>query len=102
MNNVCGDVHNPASIQCLEVLFGNVVNALLVLVGTVTVILIIYAGIKFILSGGDNKQLEGARKTLTYAFIGLAIVLFSFFVINIIGFVTGVTCIKGFTLTSCQ
>jgi hypothetical protein len=98
----CGDLNTSATLDCVPYIFNNVVNAALMFVGTVTLILIIWAGIKFIMSGGDNKQLEGARKTLTYAVIGLAIVVFSFLIINIIGYVTGVTCIRGFSFTSCQ
>jgi len=41
------------------------------------VILLIYAGIRFVMSGGDPKQVQQARSIITYAIIGLVIVLSS-------------------------
>lgn len=61
-------------------------------VGTVSLFLIIAAGISFITSGG-GKQVEQAKNMLTYAIIGLVIVLLSIFIVNLIGGITGVTCI---------
>jgi hypothetical protein len=43
--------------------------------GTIGVIFIIIGGIKYILSGGNVKRLEAAKKTVTYAIAGLAIVI---------------------------
>jgi ABC-type uncharacterized transport system permease subunit len=96
---VQGDV---ATLQCLPAVFQNIVAAALIFVGVVAVFLIIISGFKFILSGGDAKQVEGARNTMMYAVIGLIIVLLSFFIINIIGGITGATCITMFGFQSCR
>lgn len=96
----CGNAQCPATLECLsKTIFPSVINAALTFAGVATVILIIVAGIKYITAGGDNKQVEGAQKTLTYAIIGLAVVLFSFLIINVISYVTGVSCITGFDVT---
>ncbi len=101
----CGDANHPATLACLtDVIFPHIIDATLALVGAVAVILIIVSGYKFITSGGDSKQVEDARKTLTYAIIGLVVVLMSFLVIAIISSVTGVGCIQFFNIdiTSCN
>ena len=77
-----------ATLRCIPVLFNNVVAGFLLFVGAVSIFLIIYSGIKFITSGGDPKQAEGARKMMTYAIIGAVIVLSSFAIVYFIGFVT--------------
>jgi sensor histidine kinase YesM len=102
--NICGDANHAATFDCLtQCIFPSIVNAAFIFIGSVVVILIILSGYKFIMSRGDSKQLEGARKTLTYAIIGLLVVLFSVFLINIIGKATGVNCItKGFGFLVCQ
>lgn len=91
-----------ATLNCVPALFSNVITALFAFAGVVALFLIIFSGIKFILSGGDAKQVEGARKTLTYAVIGLLVILFSLLILNLISYVTGVTCIKMFGFTNCQ
>lgn len=95
----CGNANCPATLDCLvgpNGIFNNIVHAALIFIGTVVVILIIFAGYKFITSGGDSKQIEGARKAITYAIIGLLVVLLSFFIINLIATITGVTCLQNF------
>ncbi|HEX8964831.1 MAG TPA: hypothetical protein VF820_00175 [Patescibacteria group bacterium] len=105
---ICGNNDCPATIQCLVGgngtvgLFANIIHGSLIFVGSVTVILIIFSGYKFMMSGGDAKQVEGARKTFTFAIVGLLVVLFSFFLLNIIGSITGVPCIGQFSFTACQ
>ena len=47
----------------------------MVIVSSIAVIMIIWAGLKFIMAKGDPKNTESARKMILYALIGLAIVL---------------------------
>lgn len=82
-----------ATISCLPIIFYNVLQVLLGLSGFVAVVMIIYAGIKYIMSSGDAKQAESAQKTLTFAIAGLVFVLIAGILINIIGAITGVECV---------
>lgn len=91
-----------ATLQCVPIVFGNVIFALLLFAGVTALFFIIISGIKFITSGGDPKQAEAAKKTMTFAIVGLVLVLVSFFIINFIGFITGVTCINQFGFTNCK
>lgn len=83
-----------ATLKCLPVVFNNIVSAALVFAGTVAFFLIIRAGIQFISSGGDPKQAGAARQTLTYALIGLIVILLSFAILNGLSYITGVECIS--------
>lgn len=87
---------NVPSLQCIPIVFGNIVNAALMFVGTVAVFLIVYAGIQFVTSGGDPKKVQAARQIITYAIIGLVLVLSSFGIIYFISYTTGVKCITTF------
>lgn len=91
-----------ATLDCMLVIFQNVLNFLFIILGAVAAILIIISGLKYLMSGGDAKQIEGAKHTLTYAIIGLIIVLLSFFIINLIADITGVGCIKIFGFDNCS
>ncbi len=90
-----------ATLNCIPIVFSNILNWALVFAGVAALFLIILSGIKFITSGGDPKQVEGARHTLTYAIIGLLLILFSFLILNLISYVTGVECIKVFGFDNC-
>jgi hypothetical protein len=92
-----------ATFECLPVLFANVVLWLLIFVGIVATAFVVFSGFKFVTSAGDAKKTEGARKTLTFAIIGLILVLFSFFIVRLIGQTTGLACLStnGLSFDSC-
>lgn len=85
-------VDGIATLKCLPIIFGNLINILIIFGGVTAVILVILGGIKFITSGGDPIKVESARRTVTFAIIGLAIILLSFVLIKVISVVTGVPC----------
>jgi predicted secreted protein len=87
----CLDDSGVATLKCLPVVFQNVVSAFLLFVGVVALFMIIYSGIRLVTSSGDPKQVEAARKIMTYAIIGAIIVLLSFAIIFFIGYITGST-----------
>ena len=90
--NSTGCVNNGvATLECIPAVFQNVVRAALIFAGAVALILIIYGGIRLIYSGGDAKQTQGARQIITYALIGLILVLGSFGIIFFIGYLTNTT-----------
>lgn len=60
----------------------------------ITVIMVIYAGIKWVTSGGDKQKLASARARLTWAIIGLVIILVSFFIISIFSYVFNVNLLN--------
>ena len=94
--------HNVATINCIPAVFQNIINWALLLAGIAAVFFVIISGIKFLLSGGDPKQIQGARSTLTYAIIGLVVILLSFAVINFVAALTGVSCITQFGFGNCK
>lgn len=87
-------VNKSPTIQCLGGIFSNVVQSFLGFAGIVLFILLLVGGFKFITSGGDPKAVEGAQKTITYAIIGLVVILLSFLILVLIRAVTGVDVTK--------
>lgn len=55
----------------------SITDWLLLLVGALAVLFIVLGGVQLITSAGNVKQVETAKKTLTYAIIGLIVVLLS-------------------------
>lgn len=85
---------DPATLQDLEKVFGNVVQAILGLAGIAFFILLLVGGIKYLTSGGDPKATESAQKTITAAVGGLILILLSFLVLVLIKKLTGVDVIQ--------
>jgi len=79
-----------ATLKCIPIVIKNVITWALIFAGVVAVIFVIYAGFKFVTSKGDPEQVNNAKKTLTYAIIGLLFILLSFAILNLIATVTGV------------
>lgn len=59
-----------------------VVNFALGFLGLIAVLMIIYAGVVYVTSAGQDEKTGNAKKTITYATIGLLIVLGSFAFVN--------------------
>ncbi len=95
-------VNGVATLNCVPVVFQYLLNAAFVFAGITCVIFIFVGGYRLLFSGGDPKQLEGARQTITYAIIGLILILLSVAFLNFISLVTGVSCIRGFGFTNCN
>src|ERR1035437_8856956 len=86
-----------ATIDCVFPLMANLIYWLLVFSGTVALIVIIISGLRFIVSGGESKSVETAKKTMTFAVLGLLLVFLSFFILNVIAYVTNVACLSDIT-----
>lgn len=83
-----------ATLGCVPLLIATLIYWGLLLGSTVSVIFIIVGGIRFITSGGDPKKIDQAKRTVAFSILGLFIILLSFFIVNLVGTITGVACIK--------
>lgn len=61
-----------------------ILNALYVVAGALAVIFVIVGGIRYSLSGGDSSKIAGAKNTILYAVIGLAVTIFAFAITNFV------------------
>ncbi len=67
-----------------------IINFLFIIGIIIAVAFLIYGGIKWILSGGDEKQVEAARNHIIAAIVGLIIVVGAFFIISVVFSILGV------------
>jgi hypothetical protein len=61
-----------------------IVNVLTVLVGVIAVIMIIYAGFRYVSSAGSDDAVKGAKNAITYAIIGIVIVAFAQIIVKFV------------------
>ncbi len=79
------DVFQPAKrFGSFGQLASDVLLILVSLAGGIALIFIMISGFKFVTSSGDEKKLASARATLTYAIIGIAVVILAFVIVQIL------------------
>lgn len=83
-------MQTPAPLSALEPLFGNVIGIVIGLAGIVLFILFIAGGFQYLTAGGNPQAVEGARKTLTFAILGLVLIALSYLILKLIAIFTGV------------
>jgi len=62
--------------------FTTIVNVLLFLIGAISVIMLIYGGIRYTISGGNSANVTAAKNTILYAIIGLIVAFLAFAIVN--------------------
>ena len=63
-------------------IFTTIVNTLLFVVGAVSVIMLIWGGIRYATSAGNSTNVTAAKNTIMYAIIGLIIAFLAFAIVN--------------------
>jgi len=63
-------------------IFTTIVNVLLFLIGAISVIMLIYGGIRYTTSGGNSANVTAAKNTILYAIIGLIVAFLAFAIVN--------------------
>jgi heme/copper-type cytochrome/quinol oxidase subunit 2 len=82
LGTAAGDLKNDTDIS--EII-GNILKPILGLTGTIFFVLVIYAGLKWMTSGGNEESVATAKKIFIAAIIGLIIVLSAYAITSFIG-----------------
>ena len=64
--------------------FSRLTSTVLLIVGLISVIMLVYGGLRYILSGGDSKKVTDAKNTILYAIIGLIISLLAYAIVKFV------------------
>ena len=75
------DVGMEANRNPLEITI-SIINIVLAFVGLIFLIMVIYSGIQWMTSGGNEEKIAGARKKLINSAIGVLIILCSYIISN--------------------
>ncbi len=74
----------PAELIGPDGIFNQITSVALGIIGAVSVIMLIWGGLRYIISGGDSKKITDAKNTILYAIIGLIIALLSYAIIKFV------------------
>ena len=79
---ICKDENRNQSLVGSNGIFNNIVNALLFIVGALSVVMLIYGGIRYTASAGNANSVTAAKNTIIYAIVGLVVAFLAFAIIN--------------------
>lgn len=74
----------PADLFGTSGVFTTISNVLLFIVGAIAVIMLIIGGLRYVVSGGDSSQVQGAKNTILYALIGVIIAILAYAAVNFV------------------
>ncbi|MDD2822585.1 MAG: hypothetical protein PHQ59_00755 [Candidatus Daviesbacteria bacterium] len=87
---VYADNPGPAGPKQLQELFMRIINLAAEAAFVVLLIMLVYAGIKFLTSGGDPKAIGAAGGTITWALLGILFMAIGWLLLLLIKNFTGV------------
>ena len=79
----------PAGLTEIEQLIGNIISVVVGLGFVAMLILLVWAGFKFITSGGEPKALQSARNVFSWALLGIVFMIIAWLVLQLIASFTG-------------
>ena len=74
----------PADLFGNAGIFTQVTNILLFLIGVLSVIMLIFGGLRYVISGGNSSAVTAAKNTILYAIVGLIVAILAYAVVNFV------------------
>ncbi|MBI2600525.1 hypothetical protein HYW42_01115 [Candidatus Daviesbacteria bacterium] len=86
----------PAGLNQLELIFGRIVSFSVALTFIALFVMLVWGGLKYITSGGEQKAVQAAHQTITWALLGVLFVIIAWLVLLTIASLTGISALKVF------
>ena len=74
----------PSSLFGGTGIFTTITNTMLFIIGALSVIMLIFGGLRYVVSGGNATAITAAKNTILYAIVGLVVALLAYAVINFV------------------
>ena len=81
MNATSAGTSTPTDVN---VVIKNVTNIMFFIIGAVSVIMLIYGGIRYTTSGGNANNVTAAKNTVIYSIVGLVISILAYAIVNFV------------------
>ncbi len=65
-------------------IFTTIVNIMLYIIGAISVIMLIYGGIRYTISGGNTASVTAAKNTILYAIVGIIVAVLAYAIVNFV------------------
>ncbi|OGY47301.1 MAG: hypothetical protein A2840_01635 [Candidatus Buchananbacteria bacterium RIFCSPHIGHO2_01_FULL_47_11b] len=83
-------IENPLGVDDPRVIVGNVIRALLGIAGSLALLVFIFGGFTWVISGGNEEKVRKGKAMIMWASLGLAVIFFSYALVTfVIGALAG-------------
>lgn len=79
-----GDGQSDNLVDGEDSVFKIIVNTALFIIGAISVLMLIYGGIRYTISGGETASVTAAKNTILYAIIGIVVALLAYAIVNFV------------------
>lgn len=79
-----GGLINPLSGKTVPTLAGDIIRGFLGVVGSISLILFIYAGVQWMTARGNPEQVKSATKTMLWTVLGIIMIFGSYLILNFV------------------
>lgn len=79
---------SPAGLQQIEQVFTNVISVVVGLGFVALLVLLIWAGFRYLTSGGEPKIIQETHQTVTWALLGIIFLALAWLILQLIGVFT--------------
>jgi len=63
---------------------GLVLNAVFIVIGSLSVLFVIIGGLRYVIANGDSKQISQAKDTILYALVGVIVTILAFVIVQLV------------------
>ena len=85
------ELQNPIGINDPRVIIGNIIRAILGLVGSIALAIFILGGFYWVTSAGSEEKITKCKNMIMWATFGLAVIFFAYAIVTfVVGAITGV------------
>lgn len=90
-DSTSGTICNPLNVDTIAGFIEQILNAVTILIGALSTIMITFAGILYLISGGSTEKMTTARKALFGAIIGIIVAVLARTIVLVIQEIIGVS-----------
>jgi hypothetical protein len=85
-DDISGRVTLPNPLQTAEpnILIGQIINAVMGIIGSLALVMFIYGGLTWMLAAGNNEKVQKGKNILVWATIGLVVIFSSYALVRFV------------------
>ena len=80
--NYRGDGQPTELFDGTTAIIPRLINLMLFVVGILAIVMLIFGGIRYVISGGDAGRVKDAKNTILYAIVGLIVAILGYAIVN--------------------
>lgn len=88
----------PAGLTQIATIFARVINLAVGISFVALVIVLVYAGFRYLTSGGEAKAVASATQAVTWGLLGILFLAIAWLIIQLIAAFTGIEALKSFDI----